>query len=726
MNLYSLLNRTSIPFLFGCLTALILALLFSRADLNKIWLFQPKKNHQSLTSGTSSLAEIARLPEGGKISLPHGLPPQGIAGDDQQIKIPDMEMPNLEGREASSEESLILPKVNASDHSSEKLVDEINSAQLEKPSDLSPQQKTTNKLARQFNSANQNINDFYFFDQQFSAKKFTAKEKLALAQAITTSTSKLNNDYQDYLKGITGREKSNFQTDQKNWEEKLSLDAKFLKENYSEDLVLKNAFDKLNERNILLDNLKDNSSLTNELTGVYSDGAGGTLLVEASKPQSFKFNLKVLRNARYANASEISGEAKIEDGLGLYIKNHAKADAASRAEVVKIFFKIEPRLIKISNSNTDYLFPLGVSLDGNYRKIFESTKDYYLTGIKADSSETGSSFMKTISPEQLVSDYKTQYVVGHKYLEGTDLIRDYQKANFWLRKSALAKYPPANFDLYKIYAYGLGQTKNEETAALYLNQARAGKLPEAFLHSGVARLKGEIYPQNYQLALADLNQAKALGNPEANLILGLVYLHGFGVPQDTEQALQLLHLATEQKVSEAYTILGDIYQDSTYQLQDLMKSTAYYEQGHIAGNQNSSLNFALQLMKSKQAKTQQEGLRILKYLADSEHPGAEFQYANYLISKLGEDDSLAIPLTYLRNAAEQGHINSYYLLGVFYESPRLKNNYPKAIMYYNKAILGNHPGAYKRLAELYRTGKGVPLDRQRADWLLQKSIDLES
>ncbi len=769
MNWRTLNNKLSIPFLLGCLTTLILALLFSGSELEKSIgvssskitskLSLPKISFNFSDFSKESAPNISAKPNldlnigedvgevainknennlpneiSGNINIPNledlGLtisdaaaktaPPNSlkISEDNKYLELPVDPTSNLEPK-------LNLPKLANSVTKNEEFLEYEGIGTKSKPID-SIQQKAQIERLTHFNSANQNINDFYFFDQQFLPKKYTPAEKQLLTTQIAEKTTRLNNNYQSYLQKITGREKITFQKDHKYWEEHLGLDGKFLRESYSNDLVLKNSFDKINERNILLTKLKNTSLLSSALVGVYSDGSGGTLFIDSAKATSFRLTLSILRNARYVSASEISGEASLEKGLGLFIKRHAKVSNPKQIETAKIFFKLGEQAIIISNSNTDYLLPLGVNLDGIYRKIFDSTGEFYFASIMEDQTAEGKFFMQSLNPQKINTDSNIQYQIGHRYLEGKELVRDYNKAFFWLQKSASNSNPLADFDLFQIYLYGLGQTKDEVSAAKHLDQARAANLSAALVHSGVEHLKGEIYPQNYQKALAELKQAKALNNPNANLMLALIYLNGFGVKQDIPEALKLLEIARNKNVIEAYSILGDIYQTTQYGIKDPIKSYGYYQKGYQAGNPNASLNYALLLIKSIDQPTQSEGLRILKYLAESEHPGALFHYANYLISKLGKEDSLEVPLDYLKKSASQGHIDSYYLLGVFYESPRLKNNYPKALHYYNKAILGNHPSAYHRLSELYREGKGVPRDLEKADWLLKKSIDFGS
>ena len=68
---------------------------------------------------------------------------------------------------------------------------------------------------RRFNSASQNINDFYFFDEKFKARKLTAAEQEKLKNVVTSRRRELEDNFQKRLEQSIGQEKSEQQINQK-------------------------------------------------------------------------------------------------------------------------------------------------------------------------------------------------------------------------------------------------------------------------------------------------------------------------------------------------------------------------------------------------------------------------------------------------------------------------------------------------------------------------------
>ena len=74
----------------------------------------------------------------------------------------------------------------------------------------------------------------------------------------------------------------------------------------------------------------------------------------------------------------------------------------------------------------------------------------------------------------------------------------------------------------------------------------------------------------------------------------------------------------------------------------------------------------------------------------------------------------------IRKNAEQGDADAQFVLGLFYYN---QGNFEEAVKWYQKAAEQNNPAALNSLASCYRDGKGVPVDREKADELLRLSFD---
>ncbi len=73
---------------------------------------------------------------------------------------------------------------------------------------------------------------------------------------------------------------------------------------------------------------------------------------------------------------------------------------------------------------------------------------------------------------------------------------------------------------------------------------------------------------------------------------------------------------------------------------------------------------------------------------------------------------------WFERAANQGHKNAQYMLGlIFYQGRGVKKNYPKARVWFERAAKQSHSEAQYMLGIIYYDGKGVPKDHVRAgEW----------
>src|SRR5699024_12317421 len=74
-------------------------------------------------------------------------------------------------------------------------------------------------------------------------------------------------------------------------------------------------------------------------------------------------------------------------------------------------------------------------------------------------------------PTRRSSDLPSQYGLGSMYVWGIGAERDYEKAKYWLEKSANANYDKAQFTLGMLYEHGYGVTKNPSKATQWYRKA---------------------------------------------------------------------------------------------------------------------------------------------------------------------------------------------------------------------------------------------------------------
>ena len=87
------------------------------------------------------------------------------------------------------------------------------------------------------------------------------------------------------------------------------------------------------------------------------------------------------------------------------------------------------------------------------------------------------------------------------------------------------------------------------------------------------------------------------------------------------------------------------------------------------------------------------------------------------------DDDYKEAVKWYRKAAEQGHVESQFNLGVCYHNgDGVRKNYKKVVAWYSKAAANqNFPGAFYNLAICFEEGKGVKKDPVQAVKLYKKA-----
>lgn len=213
--------------------------------------------------------------------------------------------------------------------------------------------------------------------------------------------------------------------------------------------------------------------------------------------------------------------------------------------------------------------------------------------------------------------------------------------------------------------------KDEKRAAYWLEQS-------ATQGNAVAeRILGDLYeqgrgvPLNPTLSADWRKKAADRGNTDAQLKLGKMYLAGKGVEKNPEKGeFWLKRAAEEGGNAEAKQLLGQLGHNRSSELRDK----------ELAGNP----------------------------LADSATHGYE---STVEFMTLLEDAKFALAEMFhqhpvnLHKLAEDGDANSQYLLATRYESGHgEKQNYLKALYWFNKAAENGNVMAMKSLAHIYKKG----------------------
>ena len=233
---------------------------------------------------------------------------------------------------------------------------------------------------------------------------------------------------------------------------------------------------------------------------------------------------------------------------------------------------------------------------------------------------------------------------------------------------------------------------------------------EAQLHLGVNyELGSQGVPQDDLQAVAWYRKAAEQGCAEAQFALGLMYSIGRGVAQDDQQAVAWYRQAAEQGDAKAQFNLGLMYDDGRGVAQDYQQAAAWYHQAAEQGD--AAAQYALGEMyrldsgvrRSLQPAPSWDSEQILfwnRHALVEEKPDYAWNHEQKLF--------------WYRQAAEQGHADAQFSLGVDEAFESCGLTYQRGEKWFRLAAEQGHSAAQQILGEMYFKGMGVQQDDQQA------------
>ena len=215
------------------------------------------------------------------------------------------------------------------------------------------------------------------------------------------------------------------------------------------------------------------------------------------------------------------------------------------------------------------------------------------------------------------------------------------------------------------------------------------------VHAGLEEGLTAYRNKNYQGALNEMLPLAKSGNARAQNVMGLLYQGGHGVPQDHAESLRWLLLSAEQNEPTAFNNLGLVYSKGLGVKQDHVEAVKWYTRAADAGSELGTYNLAYKYEKG-------EGIR-----------------KNYVEA-----------LRLYQMGAQRGHAPAEVAVGRFYEEGMGGASFdaPAAALWYRKAVVKDHPDAYRRLGLLHEKGLGVEKNTLEARRLygmaLEKGINI--
>lgn len=113
-------------------------------------------------------------------------------------------------------------------------------------------------------------------------------------------------------------------------------------------------------------------------------------------------------------------------------------------------------------------------------------------------------------------DARAQYHLARRYATGENgMPRDMKQATFWVRKAANADFPPAQYQLAKMFLTGDGMPRDPQTGARWMERAATFGVAEAQYAMGQLFEMGMGVPRNMRGALLWYNKAAKQGHRQA-------------------------------------------------------------------------------------------------------------------------------------------------------------------------------------------------------------------
>ena len=270
------------------------------------------------------------------------------------------------------------------------------------------------------------------------------------------------------------------------------------------------------------------------------------------------------------------------------------------------------------------------------------------------------------------------HILGTWYLFET---KEERKGIEYLQLAAQNNYSIAQRDLGNCYIHGIGVDKGVSKGIDLLNAAATQKLPNANCDLGVLYYEGKLVEQNYQEAVRHFLLAAEKGFPLAHYYLGLCFMEGTGVRLNIEKGIH--HLLEASSLPDALYTLGSYY----------------IQQGNdiVEGRE-----LLLKAIKSEHCDS-------MCYLAELYYYGAYGFPA---------DVNEALPLW--EKAATFDFPDAHFALGRYHYDIQ---DYPSALSFLSKAVLGPVPEAEYLLGTMYSKGLGTSVDHQLAFEYFQKAFE---
>ena len=254
-------------------------------------------------------------------------------------------------------------------------------------------------------------------------------------------------------------------------------------------------------------------------------------------------------------------------------------------------------------------------------------------------------------------DSLAQFHLAEMYLTGKGVNQSFEKAFYWMQKSADQGYLYAQKELAGMYFSGYGANQDYKKAFDWFQKSAAQDYPLAQFNLAVMYLLGYGVNQDYKKAFYWMQKSADQAHPHAQYSLAGMYFEAKGVNQNYKKAFDLYLKLADQGVPPAQFNLAGMYRDGNGVNQDYEK--AFYWMQKSANQGDSSAQYDLAGMYRKGEGVNQDYEKAFDWMQKSAVQGdssAQYNLAVMYLFGLGADQSFRMAYDWLKKRAVQGSL----------------------------------------------------------------------
>lgn len=292
----------------------------------------------------------------------------------------------------------------------------------------------------------------------------------------------------------------------------------------------------------------------------------------------------------------------------------------------------------------------------------------------------------------------------------------------WWEKAAGNGHPVAQFWFGCYLVTGIEDCLEADVprALDLISESAIAGYESAQIWLGNAYCDGEFVEQNYELAATWYRAAAESGNAEAQFCLAMVYASGLAVPGDSLEASEWLKKAAESGLADAQGYLAHYYFIGKLVEQSYEKATEWWTKAAEQGDPRAQHSLAQCYRDGTGVPADKaKALEWFKKAAEQNHAGAQMALA----VAYRDGDGVPADMTEGLRWMIRAHVHGYENAREEFWTPLL-NDMEAAFKNLERAAESGETAAQKALGEIYRLGRGVPVDEEKAIAWYRRAADV--